>query len=447
MPSPIQAIDGNATQALGRGPFAVVANASSAKNHRESDRITQADLKGSDLTGLQIGAYDLGPRIGGGGMGQVFRAVHRHLQREVAIKFVGCETPLHGELEARFLEETRAVGQLQHRHIVQASDAGVIHGVRYLVTELLQGNDLTALVAERRRLPLPVATEIVRQAALGLDHAHRMGFVHRDIKPSNLFCTTDGQVKVLDFGLVRNQYATSELTTLGTFMGTMDYIAPEQAENATLATPSSDIYSLGCTLIFLLTSQPPFPDDAYPTPVMKLRGHLADAPTWLTRLEQPLPASVVSIVSRMMEKDPTKRYASCAELADALTAFSSERGLQRWLLEPSSLLREQLTPTNVHTTSTSQKSPQGAKSKVTRWILAIVGILIVVGSISLGLQKKPLDPTPSAESPAASAATSDPRSNESPSSAPVRSISIPGVETPSVQAPWKSQKLNKKKVE
>src|SRR5207302_5038885 len=171
----------------------------------------------------------------------------------------------------RFQRETRLLAELRHPHIVQAYDAGLAGDVWFLAMELLEGIDLAGLVHQRGRLPVGLACEYIRQAALGLQHAHQRGLVHRDIKPSNLFLTAEG-VKLLDLGLARPQAAGAqgELTQNNSVMGTPDYLAPEQAVDPRKAGARSDLYSLGCTLYFLLTGQPPFPEG---TLTQKLLAH------------------------------------------------------------------------------------------------------------------------------------------------------------------------------
>lgn len=323
-------VENKATQLIGVAAAAM--GEALTRNEATNNRtVTLSDLTREDLTGLTLGSYELGKRIGQGGMGQVFRATHRHLNREVAIKFVNTEHNGNRELDARFVEETRAVGQLQDSHIVQAYDAGSIDGIQYLVTELLDGSDLGCLVHERGPVAFPIAMEIARQAATALAKAHRGGFVHRDIKPSNLFCTNEGQIKLLDFGLVRRPSESSTLTAHGSFMGTMDFVAPEQAENPCTATPQSDIYSLGCTIVYLLTGHPPYPDSAYPTAVMKLRGHFADASNWETLVTEQVPKQVVLFVNKMMAKTPAERFESCETIVESASPFASHQELKAWL--------------------------------------------------------------------------------------------------------------------
>ena len=269
----------------------------------------RADLARDDLTGLTIGPYALGTRLGRGGMGTVYRAVHTRLDREVAIKFVAAAALSHPDAAARFRQESLALGRLKHDHIVDAVDAGTADGVPYLVTEYIVGEDLSHSVARRRPLPVAEACAIIRQAALGLAYAHQNGFLHRDVKPSNLLVDQSGRVKLIDFGLVRSSRQDDGLTMAGQMLGTWDYIAPEQANDSASATSASDIYSLGCTLVFLLTGSPPFASDAYRTSTAKLKGHLVDRSPALDELKGRIPGQVGDLLEHMLAKSPADRPA------------------------------------------------------------------------------------------------------------------------------------------
>ncbi len=288
------------------------------------------DLVDDDLTGVRFGCYALHNRIGQGGMGQLFRATHLTLGRSCAIKFIGNEALLHPEAIARFMLEVKAIGQLEHPHIVSAWDAGCIDGIHYYVTELLHGHDLAQWVQTRGMPSIGAACEVIRQAALGLQHAHDHRFVHRDIKPANLFLTDNGTVKILDFGLARHATAESGLTTCGRLLGTVDYLSPEQASGTQNCTAVSDVYSLGMTLISLLSGQPPFVGRNYQTMFSKLRGHMEERPDWLERNRATLPTALVSLLDRMIAKAPADRWQSCAEMAGPLGELADAKQLADW---------------------------------------------------------------------------------------------------------------------
>jgi serine/threonine protein kinase len=271
--------------------------------------------------GQVLGEYDLLERIGAGGMGEVWKARHRKLNKLVALKQLlpGARLP-DPETRARFLQEILAVGRLDHPNLIEAHDAGEQDGMVYLVMKLVEGQDLARLVKERGPLPVSEACALMRQTALGLHYLHELGLVHRDLKPSNLMRTPEETVKILDFGLARlRRGSTAEaLTPDGRVMGTPDFMAPEQAKDSARADIRADIYSLGCTLYFLLTAQPPFPGGSL---TEKLLNHQQTEPTPVNALRKDLPAGLQAILARMMAKRPEDRYQTPSEVADALAVF------------------------------------------------------------------------------------------------------------------------------
>jgi formylglycine-generating enzyme required for sulfatase activity/tRNA A-37 threonylcarbamoyl transferase component Bud32 len=274
---------------------------------------------------LVLGAHLLLEPLGQGGMGEVFKARHRHLHRIDAVKLIRAERLANADAVRRFEREVRAAAALSHPNIVRAYDADRIGGRHLLVMEYIEGAiDLSRLVKQKGPLPVPQACEFVRQAALGLQHAHERGMVHRDIKPHNLLLTADGAlIKVLDMGLARldpcvaNASASSTATLEGTIVGTPDYIAPEQALDSHTVDIRADIYSLGFTLYYLLTGQVPF---AGGTMMQKILKHRREEPRPVEQLRPALPAGVAQVLRRMMAKPPEQRYQSPAEVAAALTS-------------------------------------------------------------------------------------------------------------------------------
>lgn len=212
--------------------------------------------------------YEVFGLIGKGGMGDVYRARHRMMNRTVALKVIKREFVRKPEAVDRFRREVTAAAQLSHPNIVTAFDAEQAEDVHYLVMECVDGIDLSRTVKDRGALSVSEACDYMRQAAVGLQHAHERGMVHRDIKPHNLMLTDDGTVKILDFGLAslapvalpddEAMELSGDLTAAGAIMGTPDFISPEQARDARSADIRSDIYSLGMTLYFLLAGRVPF---------------------------------------------------------------------------------------------------------------------------------------------------------------------------------------------
>jgi serine/threonine protein kinase len=280
--------------------------------------------------GGRLGRYEILEKLATGGMGAVYKARHVELGKVVALKVLPA-TEMDEVSLARFKNEMRAIGRLDHPHIVAAHDAGDADGVHYLAMELVDGVDLARLVQQHGRLSVADACEAVRQAALGLQHAFERGLVHRDIKPSNLMLARGGLVRLLDLGLARaSGDAPSEtLTSKGTLLGTADYLAPEQWEHPHAADIRADIYGLGCTLYHLLAGEPPFSSPRYGTVLKKMRGHLEDEPERITRHRPEVPSGLASVLDRMLAKGPTDRFSSPAEVTTALEPFTAGANLVR----------------------------------------------------------------------------------------------------------------------
>jgi RND family efflux transporter MFP subunit len=288
--------------------------------------------------------YRLMELLGAGGMGAVFKAEHLLMKRTVAVKVINRALFTDSAVAGRFGREMEAAGKLTHPNIVHAYDAERIGETHFLAMEYVEGLSLAKLLAQRGPLPLAEACSFVRQAANGLQHAHERGMVHRDIKPQNLMLTSQGQVKILDFGLARfvlesapagalmastdaadtlaeGDAPAEPLTQMGTLMGTPAYIAPEQARDPHSADIRADIYSLGCTLYDLLTGRPPFADG---TARRKVIGHLRESPRSLLEMRPDVPRELAQLVDKMLAKDPSQRPQVPAEVADALRPWAED---------------------------------------------------------------------------------------------------------------------------
>lgn len=301
-----------------RADGAADAPGSSAGRAAAGRTLRKEDLSREDLTGFSFGHYDLGQRIGRGGMGTVYTARHRHLDRLFAIKFVASEIADSSEAQYRFEQEMKALGSLQHPQIVNAVDAGCHDGLSFLVTELVDGETLAELTARRGPLPVDEACHLIRQTAAGLAYSHSRGFIHRDIKPSNLMLGRDGVVRILDFGLVRSERQSSRRTEFGDTLGTWDYLAPEQAHDASTVDHRADLYSLGCTFLTLLSGDVPFSGERFASPAARLKGHLFDKPTWLQNPPEGVSAELLAVLNRMVAKPPEERYQSASEVEQEL---------------------------------------------------------------------------------------------------------------------------------
>lgn len=242
---------------------------------------------------LVMGSYVILEKLGEGGMGQVYKARHKRMKRDVAVKVLAPQYVKDDAALKRFHREVEAAARLQHPNIVTAYDANEERGTHYLVMEYVRGEDLSEVVKRSGPAAVPQAVNYVLQAARGLAFAHAEGIVHRDIKPSNLLLNQKGRVKILDMGLARfdgpgsDDATGAELTGTGMLMGTVDYMAPEQAMDSKTADHRADIYSLGCTLYFLLTGRPIYPED---TIIKRIMAHqsapIPNLPTGDVTLQQ-----------------------------------------------------------------------------------------------------------------------------------------------------------------
>lgn len=276
----------------------------------------------------RLGDYDILREIGHGGMGIVYQAQHRLLDQVVAIKLLP-ESSL-GDVQAvrRFQREMLSIGRLNHPNIVRALNAGEERGVPYLVMEFIEGLDFRDLVNESGRLGPEAACELIRQAAVGLQHIHEHGLVHRDIKPANLILARDAAVKILDLGLVRLETlpTSRELTQPGMPMGTVDYMAPEQWVDPSAVDIRADIYALGCTLFFLLTGQPPSAMAARRTPFPR-RSEVQPTHPSVASLRRDCPQDLDKILELMLAEEPDERFDTPGEVADAIGVFADSAAL------------------------------------------------------------------------------------------------------------------------
>jgi eukaryotic-like serine/threonine-protein kinase len=280
---------------------------------------------------LLVGPYLLLERLGEGGMSHVFKALHQPMHRIVALKIVKPNLAADPNGLKRFRREVQIAAKLSHPHIVRVFDAADVGNLHYLAMEYIDGIDLTSLVRDSGPLPVATACEFVRQAALGLGHAHECELIHRDIKPSNLLVTRsapEGVVKILDLGLARplsleggGHQQVSALTIDGTVVGTPDFIAPEQAKNSHAIDFRADFYSLGCTFYFILTGRLPFPDG---NALDKLIKHQLEEPYPVELIRSDVPPTLLPVLSTLLAKNPAERFQSGAEIAAALQPFCAK---------------------------------------------------------------------------------------------------------------------------
>lgn len=282
---------------------------------------------GQALEGQQLDHVLLEKFVGGGGMGAVFRAWDTDLHRTVAVKVLSVRQAGDSESERRFQTEARSAARLDHPNIARAHYVGEDRGLPYIVFEYIEGTNLRDLVYGGGPMQLGDALNITLQIAGAITHAWEREVVHRDIKPSNIILTPDGLAKLVDMGLARLEqidHTEDEKTATGVTLGTFDYISPEQARNPRDADIRSDIYSLGCTLFFMLTGRPPFPEG---TVVEKILAHQSVLPPDVRELRPDVPEVVAGVLSAMLAKRPEDRFQSPLELSAALTSCIEQLGL------------------------------------------------------------------------------------------------------------------------
>ena len=260
-----------------------------------------------------LGKYEIVRQLGAGGMGTVYLAIDSLLKRTIALKVLPKERTENETLVRRFEAEAQSAAQLKHENIVTIYDAGRIDGYLYIALEFVEGTDIYELVARRGPLPLKRSVNFIKQLVHALEHLHQRGFVHRDIKPSNILVTKEGTVKLTDMGLARavDESLKSNITREGTTVGTVDYMAPEQARDSQSADIRSDIYSLGCTWYQMLTGEPPYPTGSVTN---KLYSHISKPRPDPRALNRSVPEEVVALLHRMMARKPDDRHQTPAEL-------------------------------------------------------------------------------------------------------------------------------------
>jgi len=269
----------------------------------------------------RIGKYEILGRIGRGGMGTILRAHDPVLDRAVALKVISTDVEVTDELRARFFREAQACARLSHPNIVTVFDMGEDDGRLFIVMELLEGQELRRVIADRTPMALEDKISIMVQVCDGLHYAHKMGVVHRDVKPGNILLLRSGQVKILDFGIARLVATEAGLTRTGLIMGTLRYISPEQVRGR--ADHRSDIFSAGAVFYELLSFRPPFTGE---DPMQILDQLRTESPPSLTELDASIPPELAAIVERAMRKDPTERFSDLAQMRSELEEVQRRLG-------------------------------------------------------------------------------------------------------------------------
>ena len=263
-----------------------------------------------------IGEYVISSLLGTGGMGSVYMASHVDTGQVVALKVLGSEQSNNPELLRRFQLEGEVARELKHLNLVEVLATGSTGDIHYIVQEFVDGIDVGQLISQRGSLPVKRSISIIRQLAESLAYLHQNNIIHRDIKPSNLLISRDGTAKLADMGVARlleEESDSGQRTVVGTLVGTVDYIAPEQANDSHTADARSDIYSLGCTWYEMLTGSPPFPDGNL---TAKITAHATQSPPDPRELNPDIPEGLVAVIMRMMAKLPRQRHQTIQELLD-----------------------------------------------------------------------------------------------------------------------------------
>lgn len=329
------------------------------------------------LTGSNLQQFHVEEFVGGGGMGAVFRGRDSTLGRTVAIKVLS-QALIDDDMIRRFRHEAESAAQLDHPGIPHVYFIGEQDGWHFIVFEFIQGKNIRDYVAEQG--PLSIAQTIVYLADIAdaLQHASSREVVHRDIKPSNILITDDGRAKLVDMGLARSEHIQStanDLTATGVTLGTFDYISPEQARDPRNVDTRSDIYSLGCTLYFMLTGQPPFPDG---TMLQKLLSHTSDAPPDPSVFRNDIPPRMTELLARMLAKRPEHRHQDAEELAGEILLLAEE---------------EQITLNSDRQTNIVFERPVIQDVGFRRHIPWLVPLIVLVAT-AIGLKYLPENPTP-----------------------------------------------------
>jgi serine/threonine protein kinase len=281
-------------------------------------------LKGA-FVGLVLGPYQVLSPLGRGGMGTVYLARDSRNRKLVALKALSPKKAREEDrVLARFRREMILSRQVSHPNLAQTYEAGVSQDVYYIAMEYIPGRNLYRLVTQDGPLAIPRAARLFAEVAHGLDHAHLRGLIHRDLKPSNIIITPNDHAKVLDLGLalIQGELVTDKTVVggQGYVVGSFDYLAPEQAEDATKVDSRSDIYSLGCTLYYALTGRPPFPGGSSQEKVNRHRG---EEPPPIERLNPHVPLGFASLIRKMMAKKPDQRPPSADAVRTELMPWST----------------------------------------------------------------------------------------------------------------------------
>ena len=286
--------------------------------------LSSAAMRVRTLADSKLQHFYLEEFVGGGGMGAVFRGEDTTLGRTVAIKVLS-QDQIDDDMVRRFHHEAESAAKLDHPAIPHVYFVGEQDGWHFIVFEFIEGENIRDYVGQQGPLSIPQAITYLADIADAIQHASSRDVVHRDVKPSNVLVTNDGHAKLVDMGLARTeqiQSTANDLTATGVTLGTFDYISPEQARDPRNVDTRSDIYSLGCTLYFMLTGRPPFPEG---TMLQKLLSHTSESPPDPSQFRDDIPPRMIDLLARMLAKDPDHRHQDAGELLGEILLLAEEQ--------------------------------------------------------------------------------------------------------------------------
>ncbi len=316
-----KALDAIRSEHAGELPSDSVELAKALQKHKVVTRWHCEKLLQGKYKGFFLGKHKLLGHIGSGGMSSVYLAEHTMMHDLRAIKVLPQSRLGKSSYLARFQQEAKAIASLNHPNVVRAHDIDNQGDTHYIVMEYVDGDDLQTVVKKKGPMAFDKVANYIAQAAHGLQHAHDVGLIHRDIKPANILINSAGVVKILDLGLALfadEAQASLTIDFNDKVLGTADYLAPEQALNSHKVDHRADLYGLGCTMYFMLTGHPPFPEG---TIAQRIAKHQKEMPKEIRKIRPECPGELEGICWKLMQKDPKFRYASAAQTAEVLETW------------------------------------------------------------------------------------------------------------------------------
>jgi Protein kinase domain len=333
--------------------------------------------------GTRFAGYQIESLLGRGGMGAVYLATHLRLRRRAALKVLFQELAADPGFRERFIEESHVAASLDHPNVIPIYDADEVDGILFLAMRYVGGSDLKTMLDRRSRLPPQEAAAIVAQAASALDAAHSAGLVHRDVKPANfLIEEPNGHLYLTDFGIAK-LVGTAGLTKTGSFLGTVDYCAPEQIEGKEVDA-RADVYALGCVLYQCLTGETPFPKDSE---VAVIHAHLMESPPAVSSARSDVPEALDGVLRTALAKHPDSRFDTCTALADAVRdAFAggeTQRVVAPAAVRPVPALRpEPAPPTTPLPSPTVPPTKIAAPRPRGKWPIRVLAAIVVAAGLA-----------------------------------------------------------------